>query len=157
MNSKDLARLKKLKAHWQSFAPGELEHSIRCINELKNVPWAVGLAAKAFPVIALNDWRLANYDAQDQPAGLENWEKIEKLRATLFEVRYAYDLFKRGLQPECEKKTVGNSDVDFGITFGASTYLVELVSTQQTDSMTENTEHVTLLRSSWVLIRRLSC
>lgn len=142
MNTKDAERLRKRQGQWYQFAPNELEHSFRCIAELKKLVWASDLVAKAEPAIQIMEWLHDNQERQNQADWLQQWEKMESLRTTLFEVRYGYDLSTRGIVPVYEQRTLNKSSVDFALELNSSNFLIELVSTLQTDAMTDDTEHL---------------
>ena len=147
MNNKNQARaanlLERRKGHWYQFAEGELDHVCRCMDELRPVSWAADLVDRAEVAIKLVEWLADNEDILETPEWLENWVKLEDLRTTLFEVRYAFDLHNRGITPTYEKETLGNSSVDFEICVHGATFLIELLSTTQTQAMTNQTEHLT--------------
>jgi hypothetical protein len=97
------------------------ERNERGLKALRSEPWARGLVAR---VDALG----IKPEADD----------------TLFELRYAHDLVRAGLQPAYEHRTgVGNSTVDFNLP-GEVPWLVELVSIRQSDAMKAATSTETL-------------
>ena len=115
--------LERRKGHWYYFFEGELDHIFRCIAELRIVSWAADLIKRAELAINLMDWFAENKDKINQLEWLENWAKMEELRTTFFEVRYAFDLYKQGITPTYEKPTLAKSSVDFEISVPGATFL----------------------------------
>ncbi len=136
--------LNKRKSHWYQYKDGELEHTFNCIEALRNSDWARDLVAKTEASIELMQWFDDNRNHVDTPDWLLNWDKFEELRTSFFEVRYGVDVHIAGYSPTYESNTlVGASSVDFMIAVNGFQFLIELVSTRQSESMSEQTEYVT--------------
>jgi hypothetical protein len=88
------------------------------------------------------DWFDNNRASINQPEWLQKWAEFEDLRTLFFEVRYAFNIHTLGLVPKYEYVTVDRSSVDFELSVDGCQFLIELVSTLQSEAMSNSTEHI---------------
>jgi hypothetical protein len=89
-----------------------------------------------------HDWFTENRDKVNNPEWLAKWSEFEELRPSFFELRCALDVHGQRLTPNYEYPTLGGSSVDFEINANGCQFLIEIVATNQTDSMTERTQRI---------------
>lgn len=110
---------------WHHLSHDEVAYSTECMNELKTVDWAQPLLKKI--------------EKQGGPSSLTS-------RPFLFEVRFACELFRSGIEPKYEYSTgIGNSQVDFAISAGDILWLIELVAADETPAVQAATYEEELL------------
>ncbi len=110
---------------WHILCHDEVAYSAECISALASVGWAQPLLKKI----------------ADQGGC-----STVKSRSFLFEARFAYELFRSGIEPKYEYATgVGDSQVDFAISVGNALWLIELVATDETKAVQAATYEEKLL------------
>jgi hypothetical protein len=147
-NSRNLMQRKidridnKVRSLWHVVSKSERQHTFACIETLRHAEWARDLVQRTEQALLLEDWLKRNADSAYQEDWLLKWQELEALRSFFFEIRYGFELHSLGLSPTYEKQTVGKSKVDFTLELPGKTFLIELVSSLQTDEMTDATEHL---------------
>jgi hypothetical protein len=93
----------------------EVERTKKAISILKDVEWAKPLL-KRFK---------------------DGAKFIDSNKPLIFEVRFAEEIYDRGLEAVIETPGVNNSSIDFKIQYKGNNWLIELVSIQSSDAATE--------------------
>lgn len=116
------------KPQWHIVTSAEVAYSKECIDKLTAVAWARPL--------------LTAIESQGGPSALSS-------RSLLFEVRFAFELYRSGITPTYEFSTgVGDSKVDFAIKTESGHWLIELVCADETDAIEAATYEEELLDHS---------
>ena len=108
----------------------EVSFSKMAAETLKECPWAKKL---------LNDLKI-NRATQVKPDNNRDYASFNEIKSALFEVRFAYSLYKLGLTAEYEHDCgLGDSSVDFKIKIGNYTWLIELTSCRESLEVKKHT------------------
>ncbi len=126
-------RAKHLSGWADTLHEDEFNFSKQASEKLKTVPWAEKF---------LDDKKIKNalnYKSSEDPYK----RQVRTVKSSLFEIRFAYSIYKAGLKAEYEYKTgVGNSSIDFRIISQnklSPSWLVELTSLGDSEAVKENT------------------
>jgi hypothetical protein len=131
--------LEKFLKSLRWFTPGELEYTSTCIERLGSVLWAKELVSKIKETPELIKWVVDNNHQFTTLEWLDNWDRVDELRSLFFEIRYAHELMERNFPTSYERKVYKKGSVDFCVEISNKTFLIELVSTNQSESVTKET------------------
>lgn len=139
MSKSNIDPLTKHRTNWHYPGVAECDYTAHCIGELTGVGWAQNLVKKTKSLPELLQYFKDNADRIGQPDWIKKSLALGDLSPLLFEVRFAYDLQRLGIECEYEAETLGKSSVDFQFE-ATDKFLVELAYAQQSEQATKDTE-----------------
>lgn len=132
MSAKKITKQNKKGGFADHLKREEVAFSKIAAKELEKCPWATKILEEPKVARAI----------QVEPNHNRDYSDLNEIKSALFEVRFAYNIFKLGLPGEYEYRCgIRNSSVDFKITKGNSTWLVELTSLRARNGDYVGSEH----------------
>lgn len=139
----------KNKAGWFTdyLSEKEVSFSLEAAKKLQACPWAKTLLKEQKITRAIKK-------LEQHKHGKEfNQDERGEIKSTLFEIRFAYNIFTLGLTAEYEHRNgVGKSSTDFKVIKDGNTWLIELTSCRESNEVKNNT----IVTDDWACYNSIS-